>query len=138
MTRINIIDPEELTDQHLIAEYREIFMIGPALQRSLKSKNGVTGIPENFTLNKGHVKFFYDKGLYLSERYSQLILEMQKRGMKNDPQRIFPKEHFPDEYFNDWLPTEDDRNIVRERIALRISQRPGWYKKYGKLYDGEQ
>ena len=39
MTRINIIEPSELTDQHLIAEYREIFMVGSVLQRSLKSKN---------------------------------------------------------------------------------------------------
>ena len=28
MTRINIIHPNELTDQHLVAEYREIFMVG--------------------------------------------------------------------------------------------------------------
>ena len=38
MTRINIISPSELTDQHLVAEYREIFMIGSALQKSLKKR----------------------------------------------------------------------------------------------------
>ena len=73
MTRINIIHPSELTDQHLIAEYREIFMVGSALQRSLKSKNwDVKSIPNKFTLNTGHVKFFYDKGKYLSERYDSI------------------------------------------------------------------
>jgi len=39
MTRINIIPTEELADQHLVAEYREMFMVGSALQRSLKSPN---------------------------------------------------------------------------------------------------
>ena len=39
MTRINLVPPEELSDQHLIAEYREIFMVGSSLQRSLKSPN---------------------------------------------------------------------------------------------------
>ena len=40
MTRINIIDTTELTDQHLIAEYREIFMVAGSLRRTLVSKNG--------------------------------------------------------------------------------------------------
>ena len=62
MTRINIIEPSELTDQHLIAEYREIFMVGSSLQRSLKSKNwNPKDIPIKFTLNTGHVKFFMIK-----------------------------------------------------------------------------
>ena len=52
MTRINIVEPSELTDQHLIAEYREIFMVGSSLQRSLKSKNwNPKSIPKKYTLN---------------------------------------------------------------------------------------
>ena len=39
MTRINLVPPEELSDQHLVAEYREIFMVGYSLQRSLRSPN---------------------------------------------------------------------------------------------------
>ena len=39
MTRINIVPTSELADQHLVAEYRELFMVGSALQRTLKSKN---------------------------------------------------------------------------------------------------
>ena len=39
MTRINLVPPEELSDQHLVAEYREIFMVGSSLQRSLRSPN---------------------------------------------------------------------------------------------------
>ena len=71
MTRINIIPVSELTDQHLIAEYREITMVPAALMRTLNSKSGLNKqkIGNKFTLNKGHVYFFYDKGLYLYNRY---------------------------------------------------------------------
>ena len=66
MTRINIINVSELTDQHLIAEYREITMVPAALNRTINSRNGldVNNIPKEFTLNKGHVTFFYDNGKY--------------------------------------------------------------------------
>ena len=72
MTRINLVEPGELSNQHLVAEYREIFMVGSALQRSLKSKNWKKikqNLPKEFTLNVGHVKFFYNKGKYLYKRY---------------------------------------------------------------------
>ena len=87
MTRVNLVDPRQLADQHLIAEYREIFMIGSALQRSLGSKVSVTDILKNFTSNTGHIKFFYDKGEYLSKLYDCLIEEMKRRGMSPDPTR---------------------------------------------------
>ena len=35
MTRINLVPPEELTDQHLFAELREIKMVPRSLARSL-------------------------------------------------------------------------------------------------------
>ena len=75
MTRVNIIPVEELHDQHLIAEYRELTMVPAALNRTLKSKKGLdkTKIPENYTLNQGHVYFFYNKGKYLDKRYSQIV-----------------------------------------------------------------
>ena len=93
MTRINLVPPEELSDQHLVAEYREIFMVGSSLQRSLRSQLEKTknSIPKKFTLNKGHVKFFYNKGKYLSERYDELIKEMKRRDMSPDPLRTFKK-----------------------------------------------
>ena len=128
MTRINLIDPKQLADQHLVAEYREIFMVGPALQRSLQSKKGVTDIPESFTLNKGHVKFFYNKGKYLSKRYKELINEMKRRGMNPDPTRKFKREQWPDELYNDWEPNERDKQIINQRIQQRISERPGGYR----------
>ena len=93
MTRINIIPVEELHDQHLIAEYREITMVPAALNRTLKSKKGLdkTKISRNYTLNKGHVYFFYDKGEYLDKRYNQITQEMKRRGFQPDIKRKFPK-----------------------------------------------
>ena len=128
MTRINLVDPRQLADQHLVAEYREIFMIGSALQRSLGSKAGVKDIPKNFTLNTGHIKFFYDKGEYLSRRYDCLIAEMKRRGMSPDPNRKFKKEQWPDELYNDWQPTARDIEIIEQRLQQKISEKPDWYR----------
>lgn len=131
MTRINIVPTEELSDQHLVAEYREIFMVGSSLQRSLKSPNWPKkkiSLPETFTLNSGHVSFFYNKGLYLHNRYKQLVEEMKRRGMKPDPNRKFKREQWPDDLYNDWDPNDQELQIVRERIQQRLDEKPDWYR----------
>ena len=131
MTRINLVDPSELSDQHLVAEYREIFMVGSSLQRSLKSKNWektLANIPKKYTLNKGHVTFFYNKGKYLYRRYELLIEEMKNRGMNPDSERKFKTEQWPDELFNDWEPEPDDYKVIRARIKEKIEMKPDWYR----------
>ena len=122
---------QELADQHLVAEYREMFMVGSALQRTLASKNrdkSLSSIPEKFTLNTGHVKFFYNKGEYLHKRYIALQEEMKARGMNPDPDRVFKREQWPDELYNDWTPSEQEQAILRERLQERIDQKPDWYR----------
>jgi len=118
MTRINAgIPPQQLARQHLIAEHREIVRI-PNIIRSGKAK--VKDIPGEFTLGKGHVKFFYDKLKYLRDRYEQLYEECKARGYNmtyfggafND---------LPDHLFNDYLPTDEAIAIV----SLRIKERGG-------------
>ena len=131
MTRINLVDPSELSNQHLIAEYREIFMVGAALQRSIKSKQWTKTkheLPTEFTLNKGHVKFFYNKGAYLHKRYKLIINEMKRRQMSPDPKRKFKVEQFPKEYYKDWIPNNKDLSIIRKRINEKIAMKPNWYK----------
>ena len=130
MTRINLVTPDELSNQHLVAEYREIFMVGSALQRSLKSPHWDTtkkSLPQNFTLNTGHVKFFYNKGKYLHKRYAALVTEMKRRGMRPDPTRTFKREQFPDELYNDWQATDRDLFIIRQRIAEKILHKGDLY-----------
>ncbi len=132
MTRINIISPSELTDQHLIAEYREIFMVAGSLKRTLISKSGFveSKVPKNFTLNNGHVYFFYNKGKYLYKRYNLIIKEMKSRGFKPDKNRIFPKDIFiMNNLFNDWEPNQSDIKIIRKRINEKIAMKPSWYRK---------
>ena len=132
MTRINIVSPSELTDQHLIAEYREIFMVAGSLNRTLNSKIGYkkSRVPKRYTLNSGHVYFFYNKGKYLDNRYNELVNEMKLRGFKPDPNRIFPKKVFVDnDLYNDWMPTVEDTKIIRQRIQERINSKPDWYRK---------
>ena len=132
MTRINIIPPKKLYDQHLIAEYREITMIPAALNRTLNSKSGLilSKIPEKYTLNRGHVYFFYNKGLYLNKRYEKLIEEMKNRGFNPDTNRKFPKKIFIDNnLYYDWEPSKEDFKIIEKRIAEKIKIRPNWYKK---------
>ena len=132
MTRINIINPLELYDQHLIAEYREILMVASSLKRTLVSKGGYkeSKVPKRYTLNKGHVYFFYNKGLYLHKRYDSIICEMKKRGFKPHPDRKFPENIFKDiGLYNDWVPKEDDYKIIRKRIKEKIILKPEWYRK---------
>ena len=131
MTRINLINPDELSDQHLVAEYREIFMVGSSLQRSMKSKSWnktINNIPKDFTLNKGHVTFFYNKGEYLEKRYKKLVSEMKKRGMNPDSNRKFKKNQWPKKLYNDWRPKQKDYEIIRKRIDEKVSLKPDWYR----------
>jgi len=133
MTRINCIPVQELTDQHLIAEYRELPMVGAALNRSRKSKNGVKYIKSNdYILNAGHVTFFYNKGKYLERRYSELITEMSKRGFNANLERSNNLHHFDYNEMNEWYPNYKDMQINRDRIDIRIAAKPEWYRFYGK------
>ena len=112
MTRINILPPTELTDQHLIAEYREITMVPGSLRRTLKSKVGFRPerISKTYTLN------------------AELVEEMKFRGFNPDPERRFPKEVFPSELYNDWMPSFEEQKIVKQRIEEKIKMRPNWYR----------
>ena len=58
-------------------------------------------LPKEFTLNIGHVKFFYNKGKYLHKRYLDLIDEMQSRGMNPNLERQFKKEQWPNELYKE-------------------------------------
>ena len=135
MTRINIVPVTELMDQHLIAEYREITMVPASLKRTLLSKTGLDlrKIPNSYTLNKGHVYFFYNKGKYLANRYQLLVDEMKERGFNPDRNRKFPTDIFKDnELFNNWTPSQHEYDIIRKRIEQKIHQNAGWYRKTEK------
>lgn len=132
MTRVNLLPPEELFDQHLMAEYRELPMIPAALARTLRSRRGLRleEYPKRFTLNAGHVTFFYDKGRYLDKRYAALTRELTRRGFNLDPARLFPAAVFIDnDLYGDWRPDAAALAIIRARLAEKLALRPDWYRK---------
>lgn len=120
MTRINVgIEPQELCNQHLFAEYREIKRVSNNI---IKGKFSMVGQPKEFTLGTGHVKWAYDKLLYLKNRNDQLYQECLKRGIKatDYSQSYIEAMRLHPELANDYVPTERDRKIIRERINERL------------------
>lgn len=118
MTRINVgIPVEELTTRHLIAEHREIKRI-PNMVASGKAK--IENIPNKFTLGKGHVKFFYDKLLFLKNRYEQLYNEGIQRGY-NLTYFGNSWNECPDHLMNDFSPSNSDIQLIRDRIKQRLN-----------------
>lgn len=103
MTRINSAIPvKNLTDEHLLAEHREIKRLPYCLAVALES-GSVKHIPEKFTLGKSHVLFFLNKMWFTYWRYRE------------------------------YEPTEEERNLLIERITYRIlnSKKKTWHY-YGK------
>ncbi|WP_443089508.1 pyrimidine dimer DNA glycosylase/endonuclease V [Xenorhabdus sp. Sc-CR9] len=78
MTRINVIPPNELCDQHLLAEHRELTRI----PNDIIKRNGKVTLTtlEAYTLGNGHVIFFRDKLLFLKKRYEVIYQECLNRG----------------------------------------------------------
>jgi deoxyribonuclease (pyrimidine dimer) len=130
MTRINLICPEELSDQHLIAEFRELPRIVNAV---VNGKANLQNIPEFYVLGKNHVKFFYNKILFLAERYAQIYAEMKYRGFKiNDlysPEQMFQRVLSCDDYVECFhVFSEKEIDLSRMRIIEKIQRKPDWYK----------
>ena len=139
--RVNVLNPKFLSDQHLVAEYREVKMGPKALSKSLFSKKGVdkNRISPTYTLNTGHTYFFYDKNEYLKGRLSRIVEEMKSRGIQTNFVNLIDDDYdyhpstFKDEYWNDWTPDEAALAINMERINQRFSMKPdGWYKFWGR------
>jgi deoxyribonuclease (pyrimidine dimer) len=114
-----------------MAELREITMVPAALRRSLRTKSPheiKQSIPKQFTLNAGHVKFFFDKLEFLKDRFNMLVVEMERRGYSPDKTRISAFDGFDSMWYNTWISSTTDDAIVTERINYRISQKPHLYK----------
>ena len=113
MTRINVgIEPSELPDAQLLAEHREIKRIPNAVA---KGRCDLTKIPDQFTLGKGHVCFFYDKLKYLLVRYRKLHKEAKRRGFNvTDFSGAWTK--CPHNLMRGYRPRPRDRKIILGRF----------------------
>ena len=117
VTRINVgYAPEMLNTKMLIAEHREIKRI-PNMVKSGKAK--IQGIPENFTLGSGHVKFFYNKLGYLLERYKAVYSECIKRGY-NVQDYSDAWEGIPKELMGFYKENIKDSLLIQNRIAEKL------------------
>ena len=124
MTRINLIPVNELNTKHLVAEYREITRLPKNLMKSLSRKVpfSMDEIPSQYTLGKGHVKFFYDKMLFLEKRFELLVNEMISRGY--NPTYLDSSIFKPIDlkWYNDYSPNELEIELNRSRINERLSK----------------
>ena len=142
MTRINsAIDVKCLTDEHLLAEHREIKRLPYCLEKAIES-GSINNIPNKFTLGKGHVTFFLNKQRFVVLRYWEIYRECIRRNLNvklynqnwlNLPQNILF------ENFRDYKPTLEERQLLIERITERImkSHKKVWHY-YGKPIGKEE
>ena len=130
MTRINVLSPVHLLDQHLIAEYRELPRVF-ALARVAPSA------PPYYTLGVGHMLFFYSRLGYLRRRHAALVAECRARGFvvnfpdppaETDLQRVSGLSR-------DWEPTSADVRLNLTRLQERLGTRPDWYTLRGVTVD---
>lgn len=128
MTRINVVEPSELTNKHLMGELHEITrvygLVRKAQDRKINKYNFKDKIkqPSEYTLGKGHVYFMYDKLGFVTKRYYALNEEAKLRGFKVNP---IQKENLisgiQEWWFGDYVPTDDAIKVNRDRIKERLN-----------------
>ncbi|MDO5091438.1 MAG: pyrimidine dimer DNA glycosylase/endonuclease V [Cardiobacteriaceae bacterium] len=120
MTRINLVPPQTLCDQHLLAEHRELTRIPNAVARN---NYRLDGQPADYKLGTGHVRFFFNKLQFLEKRYTALHRECLARGF--NVQNRWP-DNLPDtpELWQDYTPTATALAANRARIAERMPAKP--------------
>lgn len=129
MTRINVIPPEKLTDQHLLAEYRELPRVFPLAQAAIA--RGIVLGPPSYTLGKGHVCFFYSRTDWLSARQGEIIRELLDRGVQVTHRD--PPPPLQGCGSSGWTPDAQAvaLNLARLRERLLAPPRPDFYTHRG-------
>ena len=124
MTRINVIPVEELADQHLLAEYRE-------LPRVIKQNLKLDDTNERYHLGRGHMKWARKHWKFVLNRYYDLFSEMLYRGYlpKYSPAEL---EQYTVELSEEWPYAnynvdQHDINLNRERIISKYKLHPEHY-----------
>lgn len=127
MTRINLVPPELLTDQHLLAELRELPRIFTFTHKHPPSPDRV---PSQYCLGSGHVLFFTNKLRFLIYRYMDLCLEAQWRGFKFTTLQKLPT--LNPSFFQDWEPSTSEIQINLSRLSTKVAMKPQWYKYHSQ------
>lgn len=130
MTRINLIPVQELSDQHLMAEYRELPRVFSTVFKHINDNKSPKDfkINETYILGTGHVTFFYDKLAFLKRRHEDLVTECLRRGIKIVNTSIISTVPFPSVWCKEYTPTDSEIELSRERIVEKLMMKPSWYK----------
>jgi len=124
MTRINLVPVMELSDQHLLAEYRELPRMSGFASKTVQK---IENIPENYKLNKGHMTFFLDKATYLEKRHVDIVNELKRRGFNLTIDEPFlMNRRFPQ--IDDWKPSYPEIQVSRQRIQEKLDLKPDFYR----------
>jgi deoxyribonuclease (pyrimidine dimer) len=117
MTRINCIPVEELSRQHLLAEYRELPRVYGLVRAAIARGEPPTPL-SRYRMGQGHVRFFYTRLRWVARRHQELVDEMARRGYRAQypPPSL---EDFPESWCGDWEPEPRDLEISRSRIKER-------------------
>lgn len=136
MTRINSAIPvRHLTDEHLLAEHREIKRLSAAFTRAVSSPNGLKNIPTKFCLGTGHVRFFLNKQAFIFARYMDIYNECKRRGFNVECY----KENWRGKVgelmdkmgcWKQYNPTLHEYGLLTERISTRIKNSQKRYFHY--------
>lgn len=126
MVRVNLVNPECLTDQHLVAEYDEMLM----LVAYVREHQDLEGIPDDYCLGKGHIKFFKNKIGYLKKRHELLKKEMRRRGFV--ARKTLDARGIDKGMLKDWKPNPQDLRIIKKRLKQKVLLKPEWYRYYRK------
>lgn len=134
MTRINVVNPIHLTDQWLVAEYRELPRI-PNKIKSGKTTVDFKKIPKDYLLGTGHETFFRDKLVYLKRRHDAIIAEMKRRGLNMPSGLSVDLTGFDPKLLNDYTPDLNAVQINLERLQERFDLRKSEYRFYKQDID---
>lgn len=142
MTRINLVDPAILKPDHFAGEYTELPRVF-TLVLNAQNKGKIPAdfkIPPKFTLNKGHVTFFYDKLSFLHKRYLAIIREAKNRNINVNYRMVdsILAEYHTDihsHWKGEYTPTHEDIYLSMSRLVT-MSKIDTVYTELNSFYSG--
>lgn len=135
MTRINVVSPAELYDQHLLIELRELPRMFTYIEKHADVKQK---LPTAYTMGAGHMKFFANKAAYLYKRMFALYEESVERGFKFNfdiTAWVFRYNMLPDWAKQEYTPDDIAREVNRQRLREKLALSPGFYRYLGEKVD---